>query len=522
MEQDTPYHTLMSAWHTAVFLQDNYRITPRFTANLGVRWDIDTPPVESSNLTAAFVPGVSNPRVVPIGAAWACFSPAIRAWRAASSPRSFTTLRPVSALPGIPSVTARPPFAPAPAFSTAPPAATSGISQETPSHTPIRQTFNSITSLDATSTGIRRRSPTEIRSRTPTTRRARASLLPASIESIGTNVQWPYIYQFNLAIERQLPGQVSLTTAYVGTLSRDVPTMIDDNYAPYAPGASTSQASINARRPYDPGVLGQNIFLITNQTASYHSLQIAANRPLTHNLMLNGFYVWSHAIQSSNESAIGQMTAQDFANLWEEKGPLDADRRNVATISGMWKIDYYHGSNFFVRNVVNGWTVSPIFAVQSGSPFEITTGSTKNDDSNGHNRPDLVAGVNPFLDPHRTRAQAAAEWFNTAAFVANGHGVAGGIGPGGADGNTPRDFLRGPGSRDVDLGIFRDIRFGEKITLQLRGEATNAFNLVSLNNPSGTSGPPPTVGAKPSSSSFGKITSAASPRIIQVGARLTF
>ena len=57
MEQDTPYHTLLSAWHTAVFLQDNYRITPRFTANLGLRWDIDTPPVESSNLTAAFVPG---------------------------------------------------------------------------------------------------------------------------------------------------------------------------------------------------------------------------------------------------------------------------------------------------------------------------------------------------------------------------------------------------------------------------------------------------------------------------------
>ena len=64
MEQDTPYHTLMSAWHTAVFLQDNYRITPRLTANLGVRWDIDTPPVESSNLTAAFVPGQQS-TVVP-------------------------------------------------------------------------------------------------------------------------------------------------------------------------------------------------------------------------------------------------------------------------------------------------------------------------------------------------------------------------------------------------------------------------------------------------------------------------
>ena len=58
------------------------------------------------------------------------------------------------------------------------------------------------------------------------------------------------------------------------------------------------------------------------------------------------FYVWSHAeLQSSNESAIGQMTAQDFANLREERGPMDVDRRNVANISGIWNIDYYRGSS---------------------------------------------------------------------------------------------------------------------------------------------------------------------------------
>ena len=80
--------------------------------------------------------------------------------------------------------------------------------------------------------------------------------------------------------------------------------MIDDNYAPYSTAfgpPSTSQASINARRPYDPGVLGQNIYLITNQTGSYQSLQVSANRPMSNNLSVNGFYVWSHAIQSSNE-----------------------------------------------------------------------------------------------------------------------------------------------------------------------------------------------------------------------------
>ena len=59
----------MSAWHTALFIQDNYRITPRFTANLGLRWDIDTPPVESHNRTASFVPGQQSTLVpsAPLG-----------------------------------------------------------------------------------------------------------------------------------------------------------------------------------------------------------------------------------------------------------------------------------------------------------------------------------------------------------------------------------------------------------------------------------------------------------------------
>ncbi len=232
--------------------------------------------------------------------------------------------------------------------------------------------------------------------------------------------------------------------------------------------------------------------------------------------MVNGFYVWSHAIQSSNESAIGQMTAQDFDNLWEEKGPMDADRRSIATISGMWNIDYYRGNNFLMKEVVNGWTISPIYYLQSGSPFSVTTGSNKNLDSANANRPDLVPGTSAFLDPHRPRFgtnSTTQAWFNTAAFIANGPGVAGGIGPGGADGNAPRDYLRGPGYSDVDLGLFRDIKFGEGITFQIRGEATNVFNIVSLSNPT----------ASLSSGNNGKITSAAgSPRVMQVGARLTF
>jgi hypothetical protein len=104
-------------------------------------------------------------------------------------------------------------------------------------------------------------------------------------------------------------------------------------------------------------------------------------------------------------------------------------------------------------------------------------------------------------------------WFNTAAFTKNGPGLPGGIGPGGADGNVTRDSLNGPGLRDIDLGIFRTFSFEHGIAFQFRAEATNAFNMVSLANPT----------AALNNGNYGKITGAqGTQRVIQLGGRLTF
>jgi len=508
MEQDTPYHGLLSDWYFAGFLQDNYRVVPRLTLNLGLRYDVQLSPVESSNLTATFVPGVQSTKVpsAPLGMLFP---------GDAGVPRGIADnrLHHISPRVGI----AWDPFGDSKTAIRAGAGvfygSVSGNEWNQPANAQpfaIRQTFNSLTSFSNVYGN-----PASFPNGDPfpyTYSPASPRFLPAaSIETIAENYQWPVVYQMNAAVQRQLPKNVSLTVAYVGTLSHHLPFMLDKNYAPYASGASTSQASINARRPYDPGILGQVTYDESNETASYHSLQISASRPLTHNLMINGFYVFSHSFQSVNESAIGQAVAQDFNNLREERGPTDNDRRHVASISGLWNLDYYTGSHSFMRQILNGWTIAPIVSLQSGAPFTILSGTNNNFDSANANRPDLVPGVGAFLDPHRPRPVAAKAWFNTAAFTQNGPGVAGGIGPGGADGNAPRDYLRAPGYRDIDLGVFRDFRF-ERFTFQLRGEATNAFNLVSLNAPTATL----------KSALNGQITSAASPRLIQIGARVTF
>jgi hypothetical protein len=546
-EQDTPYVTHLSTWHYAAFLQDNYRITPRFTANLGVRYDIDTPPVDAHNRTASFNPGQQstvNPTAptgmtfpgdkgvtrgiigVPlyhvsprIGFAWDPFGDGKTAVRAGAGIFYGTTAgnewnQPGNAAP----FAIRESFGPQPSITSI----YGGVADNFLNTSPGGGIFPYVY--------------------TP----GKPIFFPqAAIESISTNMKYPYIYQFNLAVQRQLPGNVSLTTAYVGTMSHNVPTMIDANYAPYSTafGApSTASKSVDLRRQFDggapgtAGTVGQNIFLIPGQTANYNSLQISASKPLSHGLTISGFYVWSHALQSSNESADGQMTAQDFGyfgqpftasnnslgaiggGLKEEKGDMDANHDSNAAISAIWNFDYIRGSNKFIKEVLNGWSITPVLYMTSGGPFSITTGSTKNDDSAGANRPDAVNGVSPKLSPHRCRVCTSSDselkaWFNTAAFTANGPGVAGGIGPGGADGSVGRDSLIGPGLKDLDAGLFRNFNFERGMVFQFRAEFTNVLNWVSLANPA----------ASLSSGTDGQITGAAgTQRLIQVGARLTF
>jgi len=510
MEQDTPYTAVTSTWYTALFLQDTYRLSQHLTLNLGLRYDVQQAPVESKDRNASFAPNVQSTKIptAPLGMLFPGDKGVGRGIAGTKyhhvSPRIGVSWDPfgdgktaIRAGAGVfyGSVSANEWNQPANAQPFA-----------------VRQTFNSIASFtnvygNASSFPNGDPFPYTFTAASP------RFLTDASVETISLKYQWPLAYQFNAAVQRQLPQHVSATVAYVSTLTRHMPFFMDANYAAYNANvcSSTSQACIDARRPYNNNhTLGQVLYLESQENASYHSLQITANRPLTRNIMLAGFYVWSHNLESVNPGGVGGGSAQDFANLWEERGPADADRRHVASISGMWKLEYYHGENRIVKQLANGWTISPIVSLQSGTPFSISTGSNKNFDSTGANRPNLVSGVSAFLDPHRNRTTAAAAWFNTAAFTANGPGL--GIGPGGADGNAPRDYLRAPGYRNIDLGLLRDIRLPYGVTFQLRGEATNAFNMVSLNGPT----------ANLASGNNGKISSAGTPRLIQVGGRLTF
>jgi hypothetical protein len=115
----------------------------------------------------------------------------------------------------------------------------------------------------------------------------------------------------------------------------------------------------------------------------------------------------------------------------------------------------------------------------------------------------VVPGVDPKLDPDRPRDEVILQWFNTDAFAEPANLT---------DGNSPRNFIDGPGSKLIDVGIYRDFPLGGGRKLQIRLEATNAFNFVNLDNP--------TTNVR--SGSFGEIDEAGPMRRMQLGARFSF
>lgn len=304
----------------------------------------------------------------------------------------------------------------------------------------------------------------------------------------------------NSSIQRQITRDFSVTVAYVGSMSRHLPFSQDINYPVY--NATATTANVNNRRLIDPGVLGILYLIKSIENASYNGLQISAEKRMGRHFGAKGFYSYSKSLTGAElQNNTTQGGAEDMNNLALEKGRSDFDRRNNMVASLIWNTDYFGGYNRVLHGVLDGWTVSTIVTLRSGTPFTVTTGKDNNLDGTTNDRANLIG--NPYLDPGRSRAAVTAMWFNVAAFNQPANG---------ADGNSARNLLNGPGLHNIDLGLFRNFALTERTKLQARGEFSNALNLVNLSNPT----------ANITSSLAGQIRAAADMRQVQLGLRLIF
>jgi hypothetical protein len=323
--------------------------------------------------------------------------------------------------------------------------------------------------------------------------------LPAQVFGPSLDFVWPVSYQTNITVEKELGKTFSVTASYVGAHGRNLASGVDNNYPVFGPTATT--ANVNARRPYLPGTIGSATVLSSIFASDYNGLQVSAERRGSR-LTGKAYYSFGRGYEDVDFQGGGLPGVQDAMNLAAERGRNSNDRTHSLVLSGVFKVDYLRTSTSPLRFFARDWTVSAIATFQTGTPLTIGAGTDRNFDGLTNDRADLVG--NPELDHSRPIEQVIEGWFNVAAFAVPAVGT---------DGNSGRNIIDGPGIRNVDLGIFRDVPLKGRSMFQFRIEATNVFNIVNLNNPGTSLNAPAT---------FGKIRSARNMRQIQLGGRVSF
>lgn len=235
------------------------------------------------------------------------------------------------------------------------------------------------------------------------------------------------------------------------------------------------------------------------------------NRRVGHGLSFGIAYTWSKALTDNpSDRSNASYDTYDFSR---DYGPAALNTPQIFIANYVWDIPIFKGQKGFLGHLLGGWELSGITTIESGQSLNISQGSDpfNSDDFTGPgtypggigidvspvvNRPDVVSGQS------LTYPKSVDEWFNTAAFT---HAI-------GHFGSAGRNILLGPGQQTWDLSAIKNIRIGERVRLQLRGEFFNAFNHVNFS----------TVSTSLDSSRFGQITGDHSPREIQLGAKLYF
>jgi hypothetical protein len=494
--QDAPVRKTDNGAYLSFFVQDDFHVHPRLTLNLGLRYDLQFPFTDPQNRKLAYVPGQKS-QVSPNAPVGLLFpgDPGISRGIVHTDKNNIAPRLGINWDPkgdGRMSVRAA-----AGIFY----GSTTGNEWNTTADNQpftVRQPFPTVKTLSDPYGNLPGGVGPFPFNYDPANPRF---TLPATVFGTDLDFVWPYTYQMNLTVEKELLRNFSVSASYVGALGRKLPASVDRNYPLFGPGATA--ANVNARRPYLPGTIGAARVLQSTFKSDYHGLQLSGERRGTH-FSAKAYYSFGKALEDVDYQGGGLPAVQNSNRPELERARTSADRTHSFVLSGIWKIDYLKESKGVARALLNDWTISTIVTLQSGAPLTISSGQDRNLDGLTNDRADVIG--DPKLDSGRPREERIEQWFNTAAFAQPALGN---------DGTAGRSIVDGPGYKNVDLGIFRDIGLAGRSVLQLRVEATNVLNFVNFQNSAvGTSLNAPAT--------FGKIRTAREMRRIQLGARLSF
>jgi len=324
---------------------------------------------------------------------------------------------------------------------------------------------------------------------------------PISFKGIALDFRNPLVDKWNVALQHELPWGVALEVAYIGN------DQIHQTSNPTANacanlGTTNSNITCQSRQPIP--YIGSGSVVVSNGVGNYNALTVKAEKRLSSGLEFISSYAWSHAMTDVCPALAG-CAIFDPNNYMANYANAEWDYRQTFVTGFTYQLPVGKGRalgstmNSALNQIIGGWGLNGILTLRGGSPLSL-----------GYNgcqgvwnscRPDLVAGQNANAAPSGGRSPAL--WFNTAGVTIPAPLTGGDAGP---------FTIRGPGASTLDAALFKTFRFTERFNMEFRLEAFNVFNKVQYGNPD----------MNLQDSTFGRITSSSNQRTAQLSLRLHF
>ncbi len=325
-----------------------------------------------------------------------------------------------------------------------------------------------------------------------------AFVLPATGWSVNPDFPNPYVQQYSLSVQHQLPQDIALEISYIGNSGRKLSQFYQ--YNPAQPGPGAALTNTEQRRRYSPGQVGSMIRIQNGGSSNFNALAVVARKRFSRGFLFDVNYTWMRSLDDL--SAPNANRYQNPDNLRADYGLSDFHRAHVFSASWVWDLPRWENGGFVGRHVLGGWQLSGLARLATGNPLTVVAGRDNSLTAVGNDRPDVLG--DPTLDSGRSRADRISRYFNTAMFQANAAGTYGNLG---------RNTIVGPGLITVDSALAKMFPvWKERARLQLRGEFFNIANRPNFNNPNGSLIAP----------AFGRILAAGPARQIQLALKLLF
>jgi hypothetical protein len=345
--------------------------------------------------------------------------------------------------------------------------------------------------------------------------------------TFNPNFKLAYTQQWSLILERALAPNDVIEVSYFGAKGTHLDQVQEDNQAVYVPGTAgagcavgqygttavgqpcSTQTNIQLRRP--DTLIGSLHGYITGADSFYHGLELEYHHRFQAGLTLSSAFTYSRSIDDL--SAPANVILARYNNLIPvpgephlRRGPSDFNQPYTWRTSGVWYLPFGKDLTGVAGVLGKGWSLSGIFTRDAGQPLIILTSNTDNSFTGlGVDMANVVPGVPRRVNiSDATAALKGLPIINTNAFVVNAPGT---------PGITGRNAFNTPALTDLDASILKEFLFTERFRFQFRTEFFNALNHPQFYFPA-----PTTLGT----GTFGKLTIARDPRILQFSAKLLF